>query len=383
MLVLQHESRQSERRSAETRDLYVAAREADGTWRKELVASRITGLPRDAFIYRAARKTDPLTFSWHGDKETFCPPRWWDLAIGSGPCGFGCRACFLMLTFRAMRDPFRPVIYDNIDWIHGRVARWLASPKRKAFHSLGLGIDRSDSLLYEGVTGHARELIPMFADPARNPRRCLLVLLTKSANVHYLDGLPSKGAPIAVTFSVNPEAVADLWEGKYPDTLERISPPISERLRACKEAQEMGFETRLRLDPILTPDGWQEMYADFVATLRQMGLRPSRVTLGTYREKSSQLDTWREKWGLPPMEWEPRKMVRAGTHRHAAESSRVETYAAVAGMLHSALPTSLIAVCKETHGVRERLGLSNACCNCLAANRGKRTGETHAEGATE
>ncbi len=202
--------------AARMRESYVAAREADGTWRKETVAPADTGLPRETIIYRTPRKTNPLTFSWHGDKQTFCPPLWWDLAIGSGPCGFGCRACFLMLTFRAMRDPMRPVIYDNIDDIHRRVDRWLRDGARKKVHSLGLGIDRCDSLLYEGVTGHARTLIPWFTDPERNLAGCHLILLTKSANVHYLEGLPTSG-PVAVTFSVNPEPVADLWEGKYPD----------------------------------------------------------------------------------------------------------------------------------------------------------------------
>lgn len=356
-----------EQKADRMRQSYVAAREADGTWRKELVPAHVTGLPRDTYIYRAARKTDPLTFSWHGDKDTFCPPQWWDLAIGSGPCGFGCRACFLMLTFRAMRDPLLPIVYDNIDHIHRCVAKWLVSPKRKAKHSLGLGIDRSDSLLYEGITGHARQLIPWFADPERNPNGCYLILLTKSANVHYLEGLPATGAPVAVTFSVNPEPVADLWEGKYPDTLERITPQISERLRAAKEAQDMGFEVRLRLDPILTPDGWEEYYKEFIAEIARLKLRPSRITLGTYREKNSQLDAWRDKWGLPPMEWEPPLLSKEGTHRRVLRRERVLAYAEIAACLRKALPQSAISLCKETNVSRRETGLCGSCCNCLSA----------------
>jgi len=355
-----------DRTAVATRALYVDAREADGTWQTEVVPAHVTGLPRDACVYRAARRTGPLTFSWHGDRQTFCPPLWWDLAIGSGPCGFGCRACFLMLTFRAMRDPFRPVIYDNIDEIHRAVAKWLVSPKRKPRHTLGLGIDRSDSLLYEGITGHARTLVPWFADPERNPSRCHLILLTKSANVHFLEGLPAGGAPVAVTFSVNPEPIADLWEGKYPDTLERITPPIAERLRACREAQRMGFETRLRIDPILTPDGWEEMYADFLAEVADLGLHPSRITLGTYREKNPQLDTWREKWGLPAMEWEPPALSREGTHHHVPESDRICAYRNVCSAIGKTLPTARVSLCKETTTVRTACSLCVAACNCLS-----------------
>jgi len=353
-----------EARAASTRALFVDAREAEGRWRRELVPSHITGLPRDTYVYRAPRKTDPLTFSWHGDAKTFCPPLWWDLAIGSGPCGFGCRGCFLMLTFRAMRDPFRPLIYDNVEDIWRSVVRWLKSPKRKPKHTLGLGIDRSDSLLYEGLTGHARELVPRFADPAANPNGCQLILLTKSTNVRFLESLPTRN--IVVTFSVNPESVADLWEGKYPDTMERISPPIVERLRACLEAQEMGFETRLRLDPILTPPGWREMYREHIAEIAGFGLRPSRITLGTYREKSPQLVTWREKWGLPAMEWEPEHLQREGTHRHVPDESRIEIYSAVRDMIRAAMPDVPVSLCKETHAVRRATGLTGAECNCLA-----------------
>jgi len=260
----------------------------------------------------------------------------------------------------------RPVVYDNLDFLWRGVDRWLCSPERKKNHTLGLGIDRSDSLLYEGLTGHARELIPRFADPESNPKGCHLILLTKSTNVHYLEDLSSSGAPVAVTFSVNPEPIADLWEGKYPDTRERISPPISERLRACREAEHMGFETRLRLDPILTPDGWENMYAEFFDEMQQLGVRPSRITLGTYREKNAQLDAWREKWGLPAMEWEPPELTHEGTHRHLPRQRRLEIYTTIRDMLTKTMPETPVSLCKETHEVRKTAQLCSACCNCLS-----------------
>jgi len=270
-----------------------------------------------------------------------------------------------MLTFRAMRDPMRPVIYDNLDDIWRKVDRWLTAPERKRKHTLGLGIDRSDSLLYEGLTGHARQLIPVFSDPDRNRKGCRLVLLTKSTNVHFLEDLATKDAPVSVTFSVNPEPIADLWEGKYPDTLARISPPISDRLRAAREAQRMGFDVRLRLDPILTPPGWEEMYAALLSEVADLKSRPSRITLGTYREKSAQLDTWREKWGLPPMEWEPPTMHREGTHRHVDMAARSAMYAAIRDHVQARLPGSATSLCKETTQVRKNTGMCGACCNCL------------------
>jgi DNA repair photolyase len=335
----------------------------EGIWQLEDVPAEIVGLKRGLQVYRAVRETNLITHRDHGDKHTFCPPIWWDLGIGSGPCGLGCRACFLMLTFRSMRDPMCHVVYENVEAFWQAVGKWLLAPDRRPQHTMGLGIDRSDSLLYEGITGHARQLIPMFADPQQNPVGNLLVLLTKSANVGYLEGLPT--ANVAVTFSLSPEPIADLWEGKWPDTQERITPSIPARLAACLQAQRWGFETRWRLDPILTPPGWQAAYQEFFAEAAAMGLRPERITLGTYREKNTQLDTWREKWGLLPMEWEPDNMVKDGTHFHVHDADRLEIYGTVAEMCRKYLPDSKVALCKETHQVRRQAGLANAHCNCF------------------
>ena len=342
---------------------YVENRVNAGSWRLETIPAAVVGLTRDLEVYRAHRSADFVTFKYHGDKDTFCPPMWWDLGIGSGACGLGCRCCFLMLTFRGMRDPLRHLLYENVESFWRATRKWLADPQRRRQHTMGLGIDRSDSLLYEGVTGHARHLVPMFADPELNPNQNLLVLLTKSTNVHYLAGLPTQNT--AVTFSLNPEPIADLWEGKWPDTSERITPPISERLQACLEAQQMGFEIRWRIDPILYPPGWKAYYEDFFREAATMGVRPRYVTLGTYREKNAQLDHWREVWGLPAMEWEPGNLEKEGTHFHVPEKERAEIYRTVTAISRRYLPESRVSLCKETNSVRKQLQLCNADCNCL------------------
>ncbi|MCH7721073.1 MAG: tetratricopeptide repeat protein [Planctomycetes bacterium] len=156
------------------------------------------------------------------------------MAVGSGAWGLGCRGCYLLGTFRSMRDPSQPLVYDHVAFLWNAARRWLIAPRRRAFHTLGLGTDRSDSLLFEGVTENARHLIPMFADAARNPHGCKLFLLTKSKNTDELEGLPTTNT--IVTFSLNPEPIAHLWEGKWPDTLERITPPIAHRPAASLHA---------------------------------------------------------------------------------------------------------------------------------------------------
>ncbi len=293
---------------------------------------------------------------------------WWDLAIGSGACGLGCRACFLMLTHRIKRDPLRHLLYDNLDDFTRAAEKWLKSPERRRQHTLGVGVDRSDSLLYEGVVHHVRSLAPVFGDPTINLKGNRLILLTKSTNTLYLEDISHEHrANIIVSFSLNPENIADLWEGKYSDTLERITPSIQRRLEAAYLAQEYGFEVRVRVDPILTPDGWEDAYRTFIADVRNVGVKFRYWTLGTYREKNPQLDSWRERWRLPPMEWQPgdEELSKDGTHRHLSEGQRVAIYSKVRDMIRSEFPDARVSLCKETHLVRKAVSLCNADCNCL------------------
>lgn len=339
-----------------------------GVWKEEEIAPEVCGLTRPLKVYRAPRKTNLIVYDWHGDKQTFCPPMWWDLAIGSGACGLGCRSCFLMLTHRIKRDPSRHLLYDNLDDFIHAAEKWLIEPARRRQHTLGVGIDRSDSLLYEGVVQHVRSLAPLFSDPHRNPNANKLILLTKTANTHYLaDIIPAHRANIVASFSLNPEPVADMWEGKWPDTGERITPSISRRLEAVRYAQDLGFEVRVRVDPILTPDGWEEYYAAFVAEVKSAGINFRYWTLGTYREKNAQLDGWRERWGLLPMEWHPRddELVKDGTHRHLPEARRIEIYTKVRDIIQREFPRARVSLCKETHSVRRAVVMCNADCNCL------------------
>ncbi len=355
---------------------------ASGRWREQIVPAAVLGTPRDMMIYRAARKSSPVKHTWHGSRETFCPPKWFDLGIGSGACGYGCRFCFLMLTFRAMRDPMSPVVYDNLDDFDSAVRRWLTAKdwkseqrnregkrirvRRTSLDTLGLGIDCSDSLLFEGVTGHARRLIPLFGNPATNAGGNKLILLTKSANTHYLDEAPVTDR-VAVTFSLNPERMADLWEGKYPDGL-RITPSIEARLDACLHAQRLGHETRWRIDPILTPEGWERDYREFFDQAAAMGLAPRYITLGTYRQKNAQLDRWRELWGLPRPEWEPAALEADGTHEHVLAAERLRIYSTVMKMIDAAKwkhGAPRPELCKEPHALRRDVGVRGVNCNCL------------------
>ena len=343
-------------------DHYVIAMEAEGKYRLECIPADVLGTARPIEVYRAERKGnfvkpwDPGT-----DDESYCPAHWGDIAIGRGACGFRCRACFLMLTHRVFCDPSRHVLYENGDDFERAVRKELNRPGV----NLGLGIDCSDSLLYEGVIGHARRLIPLFADAAKNPHGRKLIILTKSVNVRYLEGLPT--ANVLVTFSLNPEPIADLWEGKWNDGT-RITPPVADRLAASARAREMGFEVRWRVDPILPVDGWEDTYRAFFNDAAATGHLPTRITLGTYREMGRSLLTISAKWGLPPMEWLPTGLTKNGSHYHLPARQRIPIYRELTRLIECAWrdrgQTPIVALCKETRGVRAALGIDHSHCNC-------------------
>jgi len=344
-------------------DWYVKQKVDSGEWRLECVSADVLGLSRPLEIYRAERRTNLLKpWSVSDDAEGYCPAHWADLAIGRGACGLRCRACFLVMTHRVFCDPSRHVVYENVEDYVEPVRRWLRKPNRR---NLGLGIDCSDSLLYEGVTGHARRLIPLFASSATNPHACKLVLLTKSVNVRYLEGLPTEN--ILVTFSLNPERIADLWEGKFDDGV-RVTPSIDSRLDASFHAQNLGFEVRWRVDPIMPIEGWQEIYADFFSVAAENGHRPIRITLGTYRETQATLHTFAEGWGLPRMEWTPTDLEKDGMHYHMSVARRTEIYGALAAAISDAWQgrgkAPIVALCKEPRAIRQAVGLDHDTCNC-------------------
>lgn len=342
-----------------------------GKWREEEVSPMALGLGRPQLkVFRARRKSNLIKHRDHSDSETVCPRNWYDLAIGSGPCGLQCRGCFLINTFRIKRDPHRHVLYENVEDFEWEVRRWLHRPERKRAHVLGLGIDCSDSLLYEVVTEHARRLIPLFASEETNPKGCKLLLLTKSSNAHYLEGLPTEN--VIYSISLNPAKVAQVWEGLWAqDAL--IAPMWSRIVNANIAAVEYGFEMRWRLDPIIPIPGWQEIYHHFFEgfsyppeyTYKPMAI-PSRITLGLFRATNlKNLDHWRKRWGLPPMGWWPEEeMLKEGTHYRLPETQRIEIYSTIAAMIGEWDDSVQIGLCKETRAVRKATGLTGPC-NCM------------------
>lgn len=342
---------------------YVVQRQVDrGDLRLEVIPAEVLGLARPLEVYRKRRNGKLITPWVNKDTYTFCPEHASDMMIGQGSCGLRCRCCYLVATHRLFADPSRHILYDNMDDFVRAAARWFMNPPRR---SLGIGIDHSDSLLYEGLTGYARQIIPMAASATTNPEGCKLIMLTKSINVHYLEGLPAKN--VVVSFSINPTGISDLWEGRFDDSV-RVSPTIPKRMEASLFAQQTGFELRWRVDPILHPPGWEVMYGDFFADAVRRGLRPTRITLGMYRTNSLNVPQLARKWGLPPIEWQPARLIRTGNRYREPVEVKIPIYEKIVAMIrkawHGTGHEPIVAFCKEPLEIHKTFGGPNGRCNC-------------------
>ena len=98
-------------------------------------------------------------------------------------------------------------------------------------------------------------------------------MLTKSDNVDAILDLPHNGHTI-IAWSINNEKVSRKFEIGAPG--------FERRLEACRKVQEAGYPVRIRLDPIVPFDGWQQAYSDTIRKIFEK-ISPERITLGTLR----------------------------------------------------------------------------------------------------
>jgi len=250
-------------------------------------------------------------------------PHFYELVLSNG-CPYDCSYCYLKLTFRGHMSP---TLFVN-DWL--QVQRELDAVPQGVFVTGEL----ADSLAIE----------PPLLGPAldyfcRQQDRYLL-LLTKSVHIQpLLCREPSDN--IIVSFSINSEAAAKLYE--------HAAPPPRQRLEAAFQLKQNGWRIRVRLDPVLLETGLYH-YQPICNEIRK--LAPEMTTVGSLRYFPGLRHFARE---LPRA-----NVVRAhdGRMRYPV-SVRVRAYSQIASWL--GFQPSL---CKETEDVWRQLGWDFSGCNC-------------------
>ena len=249
-------------------------------------------------------------------------------------CPFNCAWCYLQGTMRMYAQKkaptYRLAIYEDNPYAH--IERALRTLFRLPFPDepelLNAG-ELSDALMSE------REPFPFtrFAVPLFETQdRYRLLLLSKAP---WIENLVEMGPhrQTVVSFSLNAEAVAKRWEK---------APPVRDRIEAAARVAQVGYEARVRVDPIVPyPDGkWLTGYLRLLDQILTH-FRPSRITLGSLRGLQSTINAASDRT------WVDYLSERSRWGRRMPEQKRLEAFGNIIEHLRTRHDYTQVALCKE------------------------------------
>lgn len=199
------------------------------------------------------------------DEGSICPnfPK---LVPGTN-CPYACHYCFLAGTYRTCRSFLCAYVMD-LEKLKREIS--ILCEKKNTTTVISAG-EMSDPVAGDFL-GYMPSLVEMFGslDKAK------LLLLTKSGVEEITPILSARHNGNTITaWSITCEEVVRGYETRTES--------IMNRLAAAKAAQDAGYEVRFRLDPFLLFDGWEQAYCRTIQSIYEIGIRPSRITMGSFR----------------------------------------------------------------------------------------------------
>ncbi len=160
-------------------------------------------------------------------------------------CIFDCEYCYL----QGMYPSANVVAFVNIDEFKQEIESTLG--KKKAY--LAVSYD-TDLIGFHNVISYWDFLQDFFTQhPNIN-----VEIRTKSANdMFYKEFSPADN--IVIAFSLAPQEIIQKFE--------RLTPPLSARIKAVKTAISKGFKVRLCFDPVIINSGSEKLYEPFFRNL--------------------------------------------------------------------------------------------------------------------
>jgi len=292
----------------------------------------------DGSIIKRFDKTPPPAKS----TDVICP-HFLELKWAYG-CPFDCAWCYLKGTFRFLPTKTKPVIKDlkKIELHTRRFLEEVATPE-----ILNTG-EIADSLMWESSSQpFSKFIIPMFEEQNRHK----VLFVTKSDNIkHLLEVNPHNQA--IMSFSLNADEVAKRWE--------RGAPSVGRRIEAGRKLSQVGYEVRIRIDPIVPVLDWKTHYPSLIDQLFA-SFTPSRITLGSLRGLQSTIN------GSTDTSWLKYLKENSNWGKKVDFKTRYEMYATIINQLKKNYDYSEVALCKETMAMWGRLGMDykKIKCNCV------------------
>lgn len=258
-------------------------------------------------------------------------------------CPFDCAWCYLKGTFRFRPEGTSPVVkpYEKTR-LH--VEEFLEEVKTPEILNAG---EIADSLMNENAQRPFSEfIIPLFERQDLHQ----VLLLTKSSNVDNLLEIEPHNQ-VVISFSLNAVPVAERWE-KAPHVLKRIE--------AAKRVSDAGYEVRVRIDPMVPIENWQEHYLQLLEIIFD-NLTPERITLGSLRGLQSTIN------GCTDKTWVRYLKESSNWGKKIDFATRCAMYTALIRELRSVYGFESVALCKETVQVWDTLKMDykRIRCNCM------------------
>lgn len=259
-------------------------------------------------------------------------------------CPFDCAWCYLKGTFRFQPTKTKPVFkdYKKIE-LHTR--RFLEEVTTPEIFNTG---EIADSLMGEGLSQpFSKFIIPMLEGQNRHK----LLFVTKSDNIkHLLEINPHSQA--IISFSLNADEVAKKWE--------RGAPSVDRRIEAGRKLSEVGYEVRIRIDPMVPVVDWNIHYISLIEQVFNSFI-PSRITLGSLRGLQTTVN------GSTDRSWVEYLKENSNWGKKIEFNTRYSMYSTIINYLEERYDYKAVALCKETVAMWNRLGMdyTKMKCNCM------------------
>ncbi len=293
------------------------------------------------------------------DTDVFCP-HFWELKYANG-CNYDCQWCYLNGTFFRQERGKKPYL-KALDKIKRELQEALLRINGPVLFNAG---EVSDALVYPSAL--LNTIIPLFKDTGRtqhidygdgegkkktktkewtgtNPQKHKLLLLTKSDS-NIIVGRANANKQVILAYSINAIYVSNTWELEAPHPIERLT--------ASRQAVEQGYETRLRIDPMVPVQSWRTGYQQIIEKIMEINPWAEVITIGSLRGLTSTL-TFCEKAGND-MSWKDYLTDETNWGIRVPEETRIEMYAYVITELRRRGYQGHIALCKESIGVWKQL----------------------------
>ena len=269
--------------------------------------------------------------------------RFWELRWAYG-CPLDCNYCYLRGTMKGKMKP-NPLKSKHVLAAIDDAFSKIQTP---AIFNTG---ELSDSLMFPTLM---EKIINRFDEQTKHK----VILLSKMGRKNTKFLLKKLRKQTICSWSINATQVAKRWENAAALPEERID--------CAKAVKEIGYDTRIRLDPIFPIYEWKKHYGQIIEYLMDK-LVPDRIIMGTPRGLWKTIK-YANETGMD-MTWSNFFNEDSSWGKKLAYEQRQSIYEFVIDKLVSTgYSKSKITMCKETVNMWETLGMKYVplTCNCYA-----------------